>query len=207
MSDESIDERVRNWYSITQEFRPYPKDGTFADTVMVGDGKLFTDAEVLNLGCFYPDDEIKYAKLAKRWVAVDFTPSVIERCKQIPAARPASFFVADVRRLVAFATSTFDVVCDFSTGDHLLAEDFVKMLSEAHRVLRRGGHFIIAYYNRRWKANHLDGDPRADFGYQFGYWRTNTPEEMRGLLEAAGFTVLRSVLEDDARAGMLARKE
>ena len=210
-----VDHDVHVWYADKARWVPQGKTAGWPDRMLLDQGKLIDGRDVLNLGCFYPEDEIELAHRARSWVAIDFVPEVIDACRALrngdvpgdPLWSPGLvFFVADMREL-PFENESFDVVTDFSSGDHLLREDWHRVISEAHRVLRLDGLFLVCYANRTafealgpyWKEG---GDRFGDYGYV----RTDTPAAMASMLEERGFTVIRRSHEADLRAGMLAVK-
>ncbi len=153
---------------------------------------------VLNCGCGYPLDEVALAPLAGRWVAVDFTPAVIEQCRAMLPTLPVEWRVADLREL-PFYDGEFDRVLDYSSGDHVY-ENRDRLRAEAFRVLRSGGYYIVTYANRAFFA-----DGREDAFGDFGYEKRQTPDELMRELVTAGFSIVHS---DDslARSGVVARK-
>lgn len=198
-----IDRYVYAWYADPQRWRPQGKSEGWADRVLCDQGELFFAHDVLNLGCFYPEDEEAFAHLARTWTATDFVPEVIERCRQ-HQQWPAhvQFQVADMREL-SYADSSFDVVTDFSSGDHLSLEDWMKAIREAYRVLRPGGHFLVCYASAL--ANWSDSLERyGDYGYE----RAIFPSDQHELLTRAGFQVVRRSHDGagQVRAGVLAQK-
>lgn len=196
---------VQAWYGTDEHWVSQNKDAAWAEYILIDQGALLDGKDVLNLGCLYPEDELRFASRTKSWHAIDFTPEVIERSRAM-AVPGVVFLEMDMRRL-RFADASFDVVLDCSSGDHLTLVDFRTALSEIARVIRPGGHFAIAYTNTiamRAHGHWLDGRTE-DYG-PFGYSRGDTPAEMRAMLDGAGLRVVRAVNEELPRSGMLAVK-
>lgn len=137
---------------------------------------------------------------------MDFVPSVVERARAL--VPEGDFRCMDVRSL-DLPDGSYDLVLDFSTGDHLDAAGFRAMLAEVHRILRPGGEFVCVFLNRAAMARHAPQlwgpDTREEHG-RFGYSRGETPAEMRDLLAAAGFEVVGQANTDQPRSGYLARR-
>jgi SAM-dependent methyltransferase len=214
-----VDLHVKTWYAQKRYWGPQGKTAEWPDRVLLDQGKLIDGKDVLNLGCFYPEDEFEFAERASRWIAIDFVLEVIERARAAaherwPGQYIVQFKVADMRAL-PFAGSSFDVVTDFSSGDHLLREDWHKTIVEAYRVLRPGGYFLVCFANRYSFINVLKhselGVSWAEQPEQFceyGYIRTDTPEGMATMLEERGFNIVRASHcgVTELRSGLLARK-
>jgi SAM-dependent methyltransferase len=168
---------------------------------------------VLNLGCFFPEDEEAFGHLARTWLAIDFVKEVVARCvKYRPWPHNVGFMQHDMRDLhgTCVGDAQFDVVTDFSSGDHLLKEDWLLVVAEVFRVLRPAGHFLvcfanneafIAFFGESWRE-------RPAQSGEYGYVRTDTIAEMQAMLEAAGFEIVRKSHDNagQLRTGMLARK-
>lgn len=212
---DKVDLHVKTWYAQERYWGPQNKTPEWPDRVLLDQGELIDGADVLNLGCFYPEDELEFAHRALSWTAIDFVPEVIANCLQYKFwDRSTRFLVGDMRALV-FGDRSFDVVTDFSSGDHLLREDWHKTIAEVHRVLRVGGHFLVCFANRYafidiLKVSEL-GVSWAEQPEQFceyGYVRTDTPIGMATMLEERGFRIVKTSHDgrESLRAGMLAVK-
>jgi SAM-dependent methyltransferase len=199
----------KTWYAHPAYWGPQNKQPEWPDRVLCDQGKLFAGKEVLNLGCFYPEDEEWIAGYARSWIGIDFVPGHRPLQEHYNWASSITFEVADMREL-PYEDEAFDVVTDFSAGDHLLKEDWLRVIDETKRVLRPGGHFLVCFANNEafikffgeiWRTN------PAQLG-EYGYVRTDTIEEMQTMLEQAGFEVVRKSHDNDGqlRTGMLARK-
>lgn len=136
------DDHVKDWYGDPKNWLPHGFGAPDTEMLMP---EYLNGKDVLDLGCcFPPEKEMVHAAQAKRWVAVDFIPEIIEKCRALPNLPPQLvFFTMDMRSL-GLRDETFDTVCDFSSGDHLSLDDFKMVIIEAKRVLRPGGIVVIA---------------------------------------------------------------
>jgi SAM-dependent methyltransferase len=155
-------------------------------------------AEVLNLGCSFPLDEIAFAHRTRSWVATDLGEQTI-RVAEEAARRHLSdevmgklrFEVADGTAL-PYADGSFDVTVSLSTVDHVpSAEGRQRFVDEMARVTRRGGRVVLTVPNRwnRGYANRakLLGPERAPTFYEYCF----SPPELRRMVESAGLEVRR----------------
>lgn len=191
-------EAVKAWYSNIQNWKSHLPDHfdeglVYVDKMVVGKG-------VLNLGCFYPVTEQRFASLATHWCAIDICPAVIKRCnKQFPELANVSFRVADMTSL-PYLDKTFDTVFDFSSGDHLTIENYIITIKEVNRVLVDNGYFIVSYAN----LDHFKDGIRDMFG-DYGYERRTPSSELKRYLNEGGFTILRNE-NKSTRSGFVCQK-
>lgn len=105
----------------------------------------FTGTEcVLDLGCGPGHTALACAPHAREVVGVDVTAEMVAKATQLAAARGlanARFEVADVMSL-PFDDASFDVVTSRVSAHHY--SDPARALSEAARVLKPGGLFLLA---------------------------------------------------------------
>lgn len=201
------DDLVCKWYSLPEHWRATGKTTGCVDYVMLQQGELLRGKDVLNLGCFYPEEELRFGYLAHHWEAIDFSPAVISQCRQLVTLPIVNFSVMDMRYL-KFADASFDVVLDLSSGDQMAESSYRKVLAEVSRVLRNDGVFIIAFTDASWFSEHDDywKTHRIKLG-DYGYVRADTEEDMRLLLAGAGLKVREFIKgEADGRAGIVAYK-
>ena len=194
-------ELVKAWYTDSAHFRPSGKSPACADHQLLAMVDL-SEKRVLNLGCYYPEDELAFGGKVRYWAAVDFCPEVIQWCRELPGMpKQVAFYVHDICAMT-FANESFDIVCDFSTGDHLTLADFRRMLKEVKRVLKPDGVFLLSYQN----TDYFVGEPLEFFEQDSGYSRSISPKDVAALLKRWGFRVIQQCAIDQPRAGLLAKK-
>lgn len=158
------------------------------------------DKVVLDLGCCYPNDALKFGGLAKRWVSIDLCPEVIEANKKKFNIPKVEFMVMNMRKLM-FSDNTFDVALDMSSGDHMNWDGFRECVRETHRVLKPGGIFICIYA--------VINPFQSSEDLEFGYTRWSSYEEMRLAFRGSGFTIIQEAgldITKTNRAGIVGRK-
>ncbi len=86
--------------------------------------------------------------ISQDYTAIDYTPELVAVCRnKYPELR---VFQGDARNLSDFAAESFGlVVFSFNGIDAVNPEDRIKILREAHRVLRKGGIFLFSAHNQR----------------------------------------------------------
>lgn len=113
----------------------------------------------------------------------DISPRLCEMART--NAPDAEVRVADATRLEPYADEEFDFV--FLTGSLEHMVDHLGALKAVHRVLRTGGVVVVAVPNRAWLRydtwlrHHDPTQPIDDHWFR--------PEELTGLMEAAGFRI------------------
>ena len=189
-------------------------------------GSVFSKQDrILDLGCgtgriAFGLEMLGYESL----VAADFSAGMLEGAKQIAEGTDSkvSFIQADARKL-PFAADEFEGVIFGFNGFFMIPgrEERIKALSEIHRVLKLGGHFIFTGHDRNhrnqrdhWveKASQSHGGDQARSAEDFGdvvadtdlgtmYIHSTTEEEVAEMLNDFGFgqveTWLRSELGNE----------
>jgi len=89
-----------------------------------------------------------FAELAKEYIGIDYSSSMIEACRiKFPKYR---LEVADARNLNIFEDSYFDfVLFSFNGIDAVDHEDRITILHEIRRIIRKGGYFCFSTLNLR----------------------------------------------------------
>jgi len=160
---------------------------------------------LLNLGCAHGPDFLPF-KDGFELYGVDFSAGMLKFAEKY--AQKFSFSVeltlADVRRL-PYPDASFDRAIAVATYHHLVGGQHEAALKELRRVLKPGGEAFITVWNR--------GQPRFWFKPKEVAvpWRRNKGEtlyrryylfsygELEGLVERAGFEVLKSSPESAYR--------
>lgn len=94
----------------------------------------------------------------------------------------AEAIVGDARQL-PLATGTFDGAISLAAIDHIRRDDIPKALSEAARVLKPGGEFLLMLVN-------ADGWARFASPHAIGHHPSADPNRWRALLTSAGFDIV-----------------
>lgn len=107
----------------------------------------FAGRDVLEIGVGLGTDHLQLARAGARLTGVDLTPSCVALTERRFAleGRRARLEVMDVERL-DFPEAAFDVVYSFGVLHHVPSSE--RAFQEVHRVLRPGGVFVGALYNR-----------------------------------------------------------
>lgn len=103
--------------------------------------------EVLDYGCGSGYGSADIAVGATRVVGVDVSHEAIEHARANFSAPGLEFAPIEAERPLSFPDQSFDTVLSFQVIEHVRDPD--RYLSEARRVLRLGGHFVLATPDRR----------------------------------------------------------
>lgn len=130
---------------------------------------------VLDLGCGTGRIEVALAREVQCIVGIDVSEEMVKTARRHTAALPnVSIGLASGLGLEALADSSFDLMLAVDSFPYIVQAGFelaVRMFSEAHRVLRPGGEFVILNFSYR-------GDRERD------------RKDARALAEQHGFEVL-----------------
>ena len=149
---------------------------------------------VLNIGGFFPIDEVFFVPIVKQFYSIDLSPEVIEFAKKVIEHELSSnliekihFEVADAADL-PYADNLFDVSMSFSTLEHIPnGKKRLKAFSEMARVTKKGGYVIVTVPNklnrRLFEASmKMQKTGNCPFGYEHWY----TPGELKKILVENG---------------------
>jgi len=152
------------------------------------------DKIVLNVGGFFPIDELFFSSIVKEFYSIDISPEVIEFAKKVAdfelsrhLRKKLHFQVADAADL-PFEDNFFDVSMSFSTLEHIPDENKrKKAFSEMARVTKKGGAVIITVPNKLSFGNYrnsvkLQNEGNCPFGYEHWY----TPNELKRIMTENG---------------------
>jgi SAM-dependent methyltransferase len=159
------------------------------------DAAELTGACVLNVGCFYPIDELLYAHRVRRWVATDLGAHTISVAREAARASLSSelysrleFKVADGTDL-PFDDGEFDITVSMSTLDHVVAADArQRFVSEMARVTRGGGRVVVTVPNRwsRGYARRASREEDAPDWFEYCF----SPPELKTMIRRAGLEIV-----------------
>jgi SAM-dependent methyltransferase len=93
---------------------------------------------VLDVGCG-PRGSLEWAGAARRRVGLD---PLADDYRELGAGAHAMEYVAAAAEAMPFDDAEFDVVASFNALDHV--DDLAAAVSEVKRVLRPGGHLVLA---------------------------------------------------------------
>lgn len=184
-----IDPRDQHTYMISK----LRSDYTLMDHVGV-DGK-----RVLNVGCSFPVDELRYARKILRWTSIDISEESLRRAEQIvrrelhpDLAAKFAFQYADAADL-PFEDNSFDVAIAMSTVDHIPTDAArQKAIAEMARTTRAGGHVIVTVPNW-WCLPYAAGVRKMtrEKTLHYGYAHLFSPLELRRMGRRAGLEPIR----------------
>lgn len=149
---------------------------------------------VLNVGCFFPVDELLLSRPTAEWVAVDISADVIRESERIfrelaagGRAENVEFVQADAASL-PFEDGYFDISLSHSTIDHIPGkEKRLAAVGELRRVTRSGGHVVLTVPNILAFVSYarvVRMQRRGD--YPSGYAHYFTPWEIHRMIKTVG---------------------
>ena len=115
-------------------------------------------------------------------IGVDLSPVMVEHARRL---NPGIEFKQGDMLSLDIEDATWDGVAAFYSIIHIPVHNLVVALSEIKRVLRPGGLLLLAFHIGD-NVLHLDEWWGQNVSVDFHFFR---PEQMRGFLESAGFTV------------------
>ena len=106
--------------------------------------------KMLDIGVGTGRTTVHFASLTKEYVGIDYSPSMIEAAQKRfqNYLTKISLLIMDARNMTFFPDGYFDFVFFSWCGiDYVSHEDRLLILSEIHRVLRKGGFFFFSTHN------------------------------------------------------------
>jgi len=101
-------------------------------------------SDVLDLACGIGAFTIAAAQRGHRVVGLDYSETALRAARKLAAEEGASCeFVHGDATKMPFEDASFDVVIASDIIEHLFDPPLARMFSECHRVLRKGGAFVI----------------------------------------------------------------
>lgn len=164
--------------------------------------------KLLEMGCGAGNLTLRFVRLGYAAYGVDISPEAIEwaREKSLAAGAPATFAVGDVTDLAGFEDGFFDLVIDGYCLHWLYGDKRPRFLSEARRVLRSGGFFLVCSQcespaspedmrKRKVTYDPLSHLATHESGRVVGYF--GTAESIVDEVKASGFDVITSQVMTD----------
>jgi SAM-dependent methyltransferase len=175
-------------YSVAaQNFADKPDDRAWLQPLVAMFAEaLPPGALVADLGCASGRETVELRAAGLQVVGLDLTRAFLAIARE---RYPALGYVQGDLRSLPFATGAFDGAWASASLLHLSRDEVPGALAEVHRILRPGGAF---YSSMQWgEAAGMVAPLEGDVVSGARYYTYYEPEEWRGMVEAAGFTVER----------------
>ena len=155
-------------------------------------------SHILDIGCGAGREAFRLYDMGFAVTAIDICEKAIEAAKELAAEtnRHIRFLLTNGLEL-PFADNTFDVVIIWAQTFGLFygSENQGRILSECHRVLKKGGILSFSGHDREFcQDNHpqyvVDGKKFFGIADTDCYWELFTVPELTELAETAGYEVI-----------------
>ena len=148
-------------------------------------GGLLPAIDVADFGCGSGSLSLEMARWARSVTAIDASPSALSKARERAEAAGEGLarrikFLKDDLHALSLKSASLDLVVISQSLHHVETPE--KVVREAARVLRPGGHCVLVEllpHKEKWVVDRL--------GHR---WQGLEPEAVRGWLKAAGFTRL-----------------
>lgn len=148
---------------------------------------LDKDSDVLELACGTGQLSVPLSGRVRKWLATDFSESMIQEAKKQPGPKQLSYEIADATRL-PYKSASFDVVV-ICNSLHII-ENADQAMSEIKRVLKPGGTLYAP--NFLWsskKFSHFRQHLFHQLGYKiFHRWNK---QQYVSFVRSCGFLITR----------------
>lgn len=101
--------------------------------------------DVLDLGCAWGTFSLSISEYCKNVFSVDFSEKVLRCCRQRSVnldKKNVKVICADVEN-IGIKNNSIDVIISADLFEHLYPKDFLRVLDECKRVLRKGGKLVV----------------------------------------------------------------
>jgi ArsR family transcriptional regulator len=140
-------------------------------------GRIGTPAVAADLGCGTGSLMVTLKKQAETVIGVDSSPGMLEQARLLTGAVPGINLRLGELEYLPMRDREADAAVMNMVLHHI--SEPVKVLAEAHRILKEGGVFIVADFDK-----HAREAVREKIG---GAWYGFSQQEMEGWLAGAGF--------------------
>lgn len=136
-----------DFYDVFYKEKDYKQESEFIHSLISENNK---GGIMLELACGTGNHSFYFEKLQYKITASDYSPDMIARAKAKAALKNSEnkFEVADMTALPFEDTSFDTVICLFDSIGYVQTNSLVsKAISEAYRVLKPGGQFIVEFWH------------------------------------------------------------
>ena len=179
---------IADWYDEQVRVAGYHPEGV-AHERSAFDSLLedITDREVCDLGCGQGAITRRLALGGAKVVGIDISERLLQIAKRQEAVEPQgiTYLQDDARHLSRLRDRSFDgVVCTWSLLD---IDDLTACIKAVARILRPDGWFVFVITHPCFQApgsRVVDGDRLVGSYFKEGFWRSDNPEGVRGVVGA-----------------------
>lgn len=145
---------------------------------------LLPNPRVIDIGCGSGRDAKIFHSLGAQVVGIDFCPNLLEIAKK--QAPDVDFQLMDIESL-DFPDSSFDAAWAACSLVHLAKHSLPSVLSKIYDILDDDGYFYLSI--KQGTNEVLEKDERYE-GEVIKFWSYYQADELKTLLETAGFSIL-----------------
>ena len=152
--------------------------------------KIIKSKVVVDLGCGLAHSAHAIRMINPRLlvIAIDISEVALKRAKELYGDDEQLLFIVADAGNIPLRDNIADVVMSFETYEHL--ENPVKMLKEAHRILREGGTLLVSTPNARSLPAIIYGDKWIGLSDDT-HINLTTPEQLKKNLLKSGFNIVK----------------
>ena len=197
------DERaVMAYYETHWHDRMTDRATKAADWALLAAAGGVAGKDVVDLGCGYPHDALRWVGEARSWTLVDWCLLALTKALAVVLQEGILLHtaLADIRALREEWQASFDMVLCFGTLT-LIPTGRDRVHAEAFRILRPGGGYLLTVPDQTHFGFAERSGPEV-----CGYMATWTPEQLGEELRAAGFVVRELQGDTGARLSAWAEK-